>query len=99
MDWAQLLNGVAALVAIGGSNFAFIRLGQRTPISLVTHFVQVLLLVWYAVINLALAFDLWSPEVREIIPLFRWAFAPLLMTYAVRQFTVSRRVETVDAIA
>jgi hypothetical protein len=99
MDWAQLLNGVAALVAIGGSNYAFIRLGQRTPVSVITHFVQVMLLVWYAVINLALAFGLWAPNVREIIPLFRWAFAPLLVTYTMRQFTVSRRVSAMDTIA
>jgi hypothetical protein len=94
MDWAQLANGTAALIALAGSNIAFIRLGQRTLLGVTIHFVQVLLLVWYAVINLALGFGLWSPGVRQIIPLFRWAFAPLLLTYAARQFMVSRRVTT-----
>ena len=95
MDVAQAINATVALIALGTSHYAFVRLGRYGRFHIVVHFVQLLLLAWYAVINLVLASTLWQPEVAQIVPLFRWAFAPLIATYALRQFMVSRRVETV----
>ena len=95
MDVAQAINATVAIVAIGTSHYAFVRLGRYNRLHIAVHFVQLLLLAWYAVINLALAATLWQPEVRQVVPLFRWAFAPLIATYALRQYMVSRRVETV----
>ena len=95
MDVAQAINGVVALIAVGTSHLAFVRLGSYGRFHIAVHFTQVLLLTWYAVINLALALSIWQPETAQIVPLFRWAFAPLIATYAIRQLLVSRRVRTI----
>lgn len=95
MDVAQSLNGAVALVAIGTSHYAFVRLGRYSRFAVAVHFTQVTLLMWYAALNLALAAALWTPETRQIVPLFRWAFAPLIATYALRQWMVARRAVTV----
>lgn len=95
MDWAQVINGVVALVAVASAHVAFVRLGLHAPINLLVHFVQVLILTWYVLLNLSLAFGLWDAETDVLIPLFRWAFGPLLATYALRQWLAARRVETI----
>ena len=94
MDWAQLLNGVAALVAIGAAHVAFVKLGTNSPAVIGIHFAQLLLLTWYATLNLSLALNLWDAGLAQLVPLFRYAFAPLLATYAARQILAARRTVT-----
>jgi hypothetical protein len=94
MDWAQLLNGIAALIAMGAAHVAFVKLGTNSPAVITAHFAQLLLLTWYATLNLSLAFNLWDAELAQLVPLFRYAFAPLLITYAARQILAARRTVT-----
>lgn len=92
VDWAQFLNGLAAVVAVAAAQVAFIRLAVKSRAYIAVHFVQVTLLIWYAAINLLLALDLLVIETLRLVPLFRWAFAPLLATYALRQMMSARRI-------
>ena len=94
MDWAQLANGIAASAAVVTAHLSFVKLGRHGATAIGVHFAQILLLVWFAAINLTLAFGVWTAEASTLIPLFRWAFAPLLATYAWRQWSAARR--TID---
>ncbi len=89
MDWLQVINGSAALAAFAASMYAYSRLAPGGPVARVAHLANGTLLLWYATINLTLGFGVWHADIKDLVPLFRWAFAPLLLTYVARQLSVT----------
>ena len=92
MDTVQMVNGLAALAAFGASVFAYLRFHDATSTpARIVHVANGTILLWYASVNLALGTGLWGAAQSDLVPLFRWAFAPLLITYTARQLLAGRR--------
>ena len=93
MDWVQIINGAAALVAFGVSQLAYLNLNLHHLVSVtILHTVHCTLLLWYGLLNFALGFGLFGFGVGNVTPYFRYAFAPLLITYSLRQLVAIQRI-------
>jgi len=94
VDAAQVANGVAAVVGVWAAHYAFVHVTPRVGLAWLIHGINVTLLTWYAVVNLLLGFGVFRAEVVQVVPLFRYAFAPLLLSVAARQWLAAKRTIT-----
>ena len=92
MDPWQIANGTAAIVALVASQWSWIRVQQTTRHHvIVVHVAHTAILLWYAILNLGLGTGAVELD-HAPTPLFRYAFAPLLITYSLKQVMASARV-------
>lgn len=91
MDVVQLSNGVAALLGFAAATWSYFRFHDRTSKpALAAHLINGTLLLWYAAVNLSVGAGVWEPDLRQLTKMFRWAFAPLVLSYAIRQLFAIR---------
>ena len=88
-----IVNGCCALAGIAAAQYGFVNAIQ-TRTTIAVHFAHVALLIWYATVCLTVGFGIFDPDPTALTSLLRYAFGPLLLTVAVRQWLTGRKTVT-----
>lgn len=84
-DWVQVGNGTAAAVAAAVWTLAILPSARISGwASGFLAAATAIVCTWYALANLLLGSGLLEAEQASTVPLFRWAFAPLVLLPALR---------------